>query len=230
MTTHLRILPLALIALLLFACGGDDKPDPRALLAQSLKKTGEQKTISATLTTKVVSDGVDLEVKQEVTVEPPLQKGYAKTQSGLLDENEIVIDGERAWVRNQGRSWQETTAARLGIKPEGLTVTADTSKAAKMVELMPDVTRDGRIAYHVRAVIDPKAEGLAEISPSLAGLADLDADEVVIDYFIAKDDRLLYFVRIALEAREDGEDFTLTVEATYRDYNKPAVYPADLPR
>jgi hypothetical protein len=230
MTQRRLAVPLALLTLLLFACGGDDKPDPRALLSQTLKKVGEQRVISATLKTTIVSGDVDLEVQQEVIVEPPLQKGYAKTQSGLLDENEIAIEGRKAWVRSPGRAWQETTAARLGIRPESLTATADTSQVAKTVELMPDVTHDGRRSHHVRVVIDPKTKGLADLAPSLASLADLDADEVVMDYFIAKNDGLLYFVRIGFEATEDGEKFKLTVEATYHDYNKPPAYPKDMPR
>jgi hypothetical protein len=232
MTRLLLAVPLTLVWMVLAACGGDDKPDPRALLAEMFQKVGQEKVVSATLKTSVKNADVELSIDQEAMVEPPLRKGYVKTRASTFNdsENEIYIDDKRAWTRDKGESWRGTTPQRLGLNPESLTATADISKVAKTVELLSDVSRGGRAVYHLKAVLDPKSQNLAELSPSLAGLSSLDTDQIVMEYFVGKSDKLLYGVRFSLDAIEDGEKFVLLIEADYRDYGKAPGYPSDLPR
>jgi outer membrane lipoprotein-sorting protein len=182
------------------------------------------------------SGGQTLTQEMTATYQLP-DKAYARATATPGTAAEFVIDGrDVAFLKQAGGVWQRRSLQSLGINPDSFYKTDAEAFIPKELEVLGEITENGRVLIHYRAKLDGKklVELLADVftaeSPMQEVLKDSKFEKLEAHYYVGKDDQLPYRGTAHFIATFQGTKADVTTEFEYFDINEPLVFPSDLPR
>lgn len=207
--------------------------EPRDTLSEAMLATLNQKSLVFHQTTVITSGSVTKTQVIDVSMEPPMDGYIRAAVNGQTFD--IVRRGEQMFIRTGSGPWVATNANILGYNPESFFRAFDVTAVASGFKLVREVQEGGRTLLQMRAEFNagfgPRIGDIfREDTPMTGILKDNPPEKVVAEYYVGKEDNLIYRGNISLETTLEGQRVSVTGDFTYSRFNEPVTYPKGLPK
>jgi lipoprotein LprG len=194
-----------------------DLPDPRAILADSVVRLGQVKTVRFAIETDGPVNGIPLrKAGGQLTREGNAQGSLQLDQAGSVQELQFVILDGQAYIKGATGGWQSVPASVAATVYDPGAILDPSRGLAKLLESARNLRAEAREeaegveAYRVSASFDPQV---------VAALVPGASADVTGQVWIGVESKLPVRVRFKLpsSAATDGA----TVTARFSEYDKP---------